>query len=66
MCTAVLIGRVPATHSPHSIWAHIRGRCWSPKIDDISSRPPAGADSKKMSTEPAGHLGVGTEGSEKK
>ncbi len=35
LCTAVLIGRDPATApSPHL--AHIRVRYWSAKIDDIS------------------------------
>ncbi len=37
VCTAVLIGWEPA--GPPSIlrtWAHIRGRYWSTKIDDIS------------------------------
>jgi hypothetical protein len=36
MCTAVLIGWSPAT--PH-VLAHIRGRYWSAKIDDISLWP---------------------------
>ncbi len=40
MCTAVLIGWDPATspppHPSPRIWAHIRGRYWSAKIDDIS------------------------------
>jgi hypothetical protein len=41
MCTAVLIGRDPATPllSMH-IWAHIKGRYWSAKIEDISLKPP--------------------------
>jgi hypothetical protein len=37
LCTAVPIGRVLGTTvfpSPR-IWAHIRGRYWSAKIDDI-------------------------------
>jgi hypothetical protein len=34
MC-AQLIGSDPAP-LPHRIWTHIRGRCWSAKIDDIS------------------------------
>ncbi len=30
---------------PHTpIWTHIRGRCWSAKIDDISLCPPYGKD----------------------
>ncbi len=33
MCTAVLIGRNPPTPR---ICAHVRGLCWSAKIDDIS------------------------------
>jgi hypothetical protein len=36
MCTAVLIGRDPANPPPPRIWAHIRGRFWQAKIDDIS------------------------------
>jgi hypothetical protein len=41
MCTAVLIGWDPATPPPPTpgIWAHIRGRYWSAKTDDISWRP---------------------------
>ncbi len=42
MCTAVLIGwdpRNPPPPSPH-IWAHIRGRYWSAKTDDVSLWPP--------------------------
>jgi hypothetical protein len=36
MCTAVLIDRDRATPLlPPCIWAHIRGRYWSAKIDDI-------------------------------
>jgi hypothetical protein len=35
LSTAVLIGRDPATPPPR-IWAHMRGRYWSAKIDDIS------------------------------
>ncbi len=34
MCTALLIGWDPATLPPR-IWAHIRGRYWSAKVDDI-------------------------------
>ncbi len=34
LCTAVLIGGDPAP--PPRIWAHLRGRYWSAKIDDIS------------------------------
>jgi hypothetical protein len=44
MCTAVLIVRDPAHPPPPAsprFWAHIRGRYWSAKIDDISLRPPA-------------------------
>jgi hypothetical protein len=33
LCTAVLIGRDPATSL--RFWAHIRGRHWSANIDDI-------------------------------
>jgi hypothetical protein len=44
MCTAVLISWVPAGRNPPSpstrIWAHMRGRYWSAKIDDISLWPP--------------------------
>jgi hypothetical protein len=36
LCTAVLIGLDPATPPFPRIWAHIRGRYWSAKIDDIS------------------------------
>ncbi len=37
LCTTVLIGRDPATPPPPlRIWAHIRVRYWSAKIDDIS------------------------------
>ncbi len=36
MCTAVLIGWDPSTPSTPRIWANIRGRYWSVKIDDIS------------------------------
>ncbi len=52
ICTAVLLGRKtpqPATRSPPPpppsprIWAHIRGRYWSAKIDDISLWPPVAA-----------------------
>ncbi len=28
-------GRNPSPHPPTPIWVHIRGRCWSAKIDDI-------------------------------
>ncbi len=35
MCTTVLIGWDPPP--PLQIWAHIRGRHWSAKINDISS-----------------------------
>ncbi len=38
MCTAVLSGWDPAAPPPR-IWAHIRGRYWSAKIDDISLWP---------------------------
>ncbi len=41
ICTAVLIGWDPATPPSPRIWAHIRGRYWSAKIDDISLWPPA-------------------------
>jgi hypothetical protein len=34
LCTAVLIGK--DTTTPPRIWAHIRGRYWSAKIDDVS------------------------------
>ncbi len=40
LCTAVLIGCVPATPHYPRIWVHIRGRYWSAKIDDISLWPP--------------------------
>ncbi len=41
LCTAVLIGRAPSTTLPlPHIWAHIRGRNWSAKIDDISGFDP--------------------------
>ncbi len=42
MCTAALIGWDPVTlpHPPR-IWAHIRWRYWSTKINDISLWPPA-------------------------
>jgi hypothetical protein len=33
LCTAVLTPRLPPSLR---IWAHIRGRYWSAKIDDIS------------------------------
>ena len=36
LCTAVFIGRDPATPPAPRLWAHIRGRYWSTKIDDIS------------------------------
>ncbi len=38
LCIAVLIGWDPATPPPPAprIWAHIRGRYWSAKVDDIS------------------------------
>jgi hypothetical protein len=36
LCTAVLIGRDPATPPLPRIWARIRGRYWSAKINDIS------------------------------
>jgi hypothetical protein len=40
LCTAVLIGWDPATSPPpQRIWAHIRGRYWSAKIEDISLWP---------------------------
>ncbi len=32
---AILTGRDPATPFSRRIWAHIRGRYWSAKIDDI-------------------------------
>jgi hypothetical protein len=41
LCTAVLIGRDPATPPSPRIWCHIRGRYWSAKIDDFSLKPPA-------------------------
>ncbi len=41
LCTAALIGWDPATHPSPRIWAHIRGRSWSAKIDDIFLWPPA-------------------------
>ncbi len=40
MCIAVLIGWDPVNPPPPRIWAHIRGRYWSAKIDDISFWPP--------------------------
>ncbi len=43
MCTAVFFGWDPAaqppTFPPTRNWAHIRGRYWSAKIDDISLLP---------------------------
>jgi hypothetical protein len=36
LCTAVLIGLDPTTPPYPPIWAHILGRYWSAKIDDIS------------------------------
>jgi hypothetical protein len=41
MCTVVLIGFGcdPATPAPPRIWARIRGRYWSAKVDDISLSP---------------------------
>ena len=39
LCTAVLIGIVLLPPFPR-IWARIRGRYWSAKIDDISLLPP--------------------------
>jgi hypothetical protein len=36
LCTAVLIGLCLATPTVTRIWAHIRRRYWSAKIDDIS------------------------------
>ncbi len=42
MCTAVRTHWLrPRKPPPHRIWAHIRGRYWSAKIDDISLCPPA-------------------------
>ncbi len=42
MCTVVLTGWDHATPPPFPLhWAHIRRRCWSAKIDDISLWPPA-------------------------
>ncbi len=35
LCAAVLIGWDPATPPSPIIWAHLRGRYWSAKIDDI-------------------------------
>ncbi len=35
ICTAVLIGWDPATPPSPRIWAHIRGRYWSAKVDEI-------------------------------
>ncbi len=40
MCTAVLIGWDLVTPPPPRIWAHIRGRYWSAKIDEITLWPP--------------------------
>jgi hypothetical protein len=40
MCTAVLIGPAIPPISPR-IWAHIQGRYWSAKIDEISLSPSA-------------------------
>ncbi len=34
------LAETPQSHPFSRIWAHIRGRYWSDKIDDISSRPP--------------------------
>jgi hypothetical protein len=38
-CTHYLILQLPPSPLPR-IWAHIRGRYWSAKIDDISLKPP--------------------------
>ncbi len=37
---SMLIGWDPPPPPPPGIWAHIRGRYWSAKIDDISVWPP--------------------------
>ncbi len=39
MCTPVFIGWDPAPPPPR-VWAHVRRRFWSVKIDDISLWPP--------------------------
>jgi hypothetical protein len=39
LCTNWLRPRNPSPS--HRIWAHILGRYWSAKIDDISLRPPS-------------------------
>jgi hypothetical protein len=44
-CTHWLRPRNPPPLSPH-IWAHIRGRYWSAKIDDMSLGPPVWMGSK--------------------
>jgi hypothetical protein len=41
MGTVVLYSLNKTPHPPPRIWAHIRGRNWSAKIDDISLEPPA-------------------------
>ncbi len=41
LCTDVLMGWDPATPPTTRIWAHILGRYWSAKIDDISLKPHA-------------------------
>jgi hypothetical protein len=38
LCTAVLMGGDPQFLLSPRIWAHIRGRYWSAKIDDILGR----------------------------
>ena len=35
LCTAVLIAETPQLPPPR-IWAHLRGRYWLAKIDDIA------------------------------
>jgi hypothetical protein len=36
LCTAAIIGWDPATPPPPRIWAFVRRRFWSARIDDIS------------------------------
>jgi hypothetical protein len=42
MCSSANTPQPPPTPPtiPHSIWAHVRGRYWSAKIDDITLLPP--------------------------
>ncbi len=55
MCTAVLIDWDPATPSLPPHWDSVlRGRYWSPKIDDISLWPPGGTVPEEEEGGPGG------------